>query len=212
MRRLIVGVLVMLMSVPVLGYPKPNPVPLSWQLDFRFENIRRIDVELPGEGVQTFWYMIYTVTNNSDQDVVFHPEFTIVTDDLDVVKAGVDVPPEVYKKIRKQYENTYPWLEHPREIVGRIGQGRDNARDSVAIWCDFGALTTEFTVFVGGLSGEAVEVPNPAYDGKKGSQAQEYFVLRKTRRIRYTLPAAPAKRDEGSAKLSGHPAVDWVMR
>ncbi|NLX03618.1 MAG: hypothetical protein GXY33_00585 [Phycisphaerae bacterium] len=214
MKRALIGVLALVTSSAVWGYPQPALVSSAWQLDFRYENIRRIKVFVPGEGVQSFWYMIYTVENNTGRDVVFHPEFALVTDGLEVLRSRVSVPPEVFGAIKQRHAQTYPWLEHPRELVGRMLQGEDNARDSVAIWPDFDVKTTRFDVFVEGLSGEAVEVRNPLFEAGKSdpSKVQPTFVLRKTLMVPYILPTDPAKREQVDPGPGSQPTQEWVMR
>jgi len=197
-----------------MGYPKPSAVGTAWQLQFKFQPVKRITVTLPGEGARTYWYMIYTVRNETDREVVFYPEFTLVTNRLGVMRSGMGVAPEVYKAIKKEYHNTYPWLEHPRDLVGPLARGEDNARDSVAVWPDFDRKTSSFSVFVGGLSGEAVEVPNPLYVKGKSDpkKVPDKFVLRKTLQIKYALPTDPGKRDRVEPGLGDRPALQWIMR
>lgn len=272
--RSAVGILLsLLISVPALAYPKPSLGPVSWELKFQFQDIQRINIVVPGEPARAYWYMIYTITNDidNDRDVMFYPEFSLVTDELKVFQAGLGVPPEVFQAIKRRYKNTYPWLEHPRDLIGKIRRGQDNARDSVAIWPDFDPRTSKFAVFVAGLSGEQVTVGNPLsamaveikpmpkargkielkkkpktaarkkkllarlfgrsksggsvavakpaktapkqvpVAGAAGRQPKE-FVLRKTLRIQYTLPADPASRDRVHPIRSGRPPVTWVMR
>ena len=214
MYRTGLAVIWLLVGSTAWGYPKPAVVPSSWELQFDFQSVRRIKIDLPGQGAKTYWYMIYTVTNETGQDVVFHADFTLVTDDLRVMHAGVDVPPAVFKAIKQEYRNTYPWLEHPRDLVGKLGQGKDNARDSVAIWPDFSPYTSQFTIFVSGLSGEAVEVPNPIFvpGTSDPTQVPAKFVLRKTLRIQYRVPTDATRRNLVEASPQGRPAMDWVMR
>jgi hypothetical protein len=196
-----------------VGFPKPSPVPVEWELGFKFQDLQRITVDVPGEGRQTFWYMVYTVTNDTGKDVIFHPEMTLVTDTLQEEHQMVEVAPEVCSKIQQEYKATYPWLEHPSKMVGKMLQGKDNARDSVAIWPDFDPKARKVTVYVGGLSGEMIAVPNPAYQAGKSDTAKvpSVFVLRKTLAIEYDLPADTANRSSVTAKRTS-PELEWIMR
>jgi len=205
---------VMLAGGAVFGFPKPSPVPVDWELNFKFQDLKRIRVSVPGQRERIYWYMVYTVTNNSGQDVVFHPEFTLVTNTLAVLPAMVDVEPEVFSAIKREYKATYPWLEHPSKVIGKLLQGKDNARDSVAIWPDFDRKATTIDVFVGGLGGEIVAVPNPLFVGGKSNpqKVPPEFVLRKTLQIHYALPTDPASRNMTSPSRLGQNAVEWVMR
>ncbi len=57
------------------AYPKPSPYPKSWELDFQHGMPTRVVVQVPGQNVpQAYWYMTYTITNNSDTEQLFLPE------------------------------------------------------------------------------------------------------------------------------------------
>jgi len=195
--------------------PKPAAVSKSWQLDFKFKDPQRITLQLPGhQKPETFWYVVYTVTNNTGQDVVFHGEFALMTDTMQVVRANLGVDPVVFAEIRKLYKPTYPWLEDPVKIIGKVLQGQDNARDSIAVWPAFDPKASGFTVFVGGLSGEATSVPNPLYrPGRSDNQkTPPRFVLCKTLMVEYSIPGEPATKTRAKPFRSGRPQVQWVMR
>jgi hypothetical protein len=210
---LLVGMMGLAMTTMAVGFPKPSPVLTDWELQFKFQDLKRVTICLPGEGEKTYWYMVYTVTNNTGSDVTFHPEFTIVTNTLQERKSMVDVAPEVFSKIQSEYKNTYPWLENPSKVIGKVLQGKDNARDSVAIWPDFDPKATSVDVYVGGLSGEMTSVPNPLFvKGKSDPKVvPSEFVLRKTLEIHYTLPSDPANRMSIGAKRTDQD-IEWIMR
>ncbi len=195
----------------LFAFPIPHPVPQSWELDFKYQPLKRITVNIPGEGQKTFWYMIYTITNNTNETIYFKPRFTIVTDKLDIIQAQINVDPIVFKKIKKLYKPTYPWLEHPVKIIGKILQGKDNARDSVAIWPDFGPNIKTFDLYIAGLSGEAVKIPNPLYIKGKSNpkKTPAFFVLRKTLKIHYIIPTDPKSKSRINAIKK---STEWVMR
>ncbi len=213
MTGIMIGLIGLIGSLPAMGIPKPSPVPVDWELDFKFQDLKRITISVKGHKPQTYWYMIYTVTNNTGRDVVFHPEFTLVTNRLQELKSMVNVDPEVFTRIQCEYKATYPWLEHPSKVIGKLLQGKDNARDSVAIWPDFDPKASGVDVFVGGLAGEIMAVPNPAYKPGKSNpeKVPPQFVLRKTLQIRYVLPNDPANRNRTSPSRSNQ-ALEWVMR
>ena len=129
-------------------------------------------------------------------------------------KAGISVAPEVFTAIKREYRQTYPWLEHPRELIGKVLQGKDNARDSVAVWPDFGRKVSKFSIFIGGLSGEITSIANPLFvPGRSDPEKMlKEFVLRKTKRIKYCLPTDPANRERIEPARCGQPAIDWIMR
>jgi hypothetical protein len=99
----------------------------------------------------------------------------------------------------------------PLKVGGKLLQGADNARTSVAIFRDFDPEASRFTIYGGGFSGEIVRVPNPAFDAAQGdSEANpQFFTLRKTLAIPYDLPGDPVTR-RGSAPVRG--TREWVMR
>src|SRR5687767_4200623 len=50
------------------SFPKPSPYPISWELDFTHGEPKRVVVTTPGQPPKAYWYMTYSVTNNSDQE------------------------------------------------------------------------------------------------------------------------------------------------
>jgi len=180
-------------GMPAWAAPEPAISPRSWELDFEFFDPQRIQVQIPGAQVpKTFWYVIYTVTNNTGRDIYVLPTFEIVTGKYKVYRSDLAAPPAVYEAIKRRHAKTHPFLVEPIDSLGRLLQGEDNARSSVAIWSAFDAkedLNT-FALFVGGLSGEIVKVGNPGFDpaAPKSEKNPRFFILRKTLMVEYTLP------------------------
>jgi hypothetical protein len=205
--------------------PTPSLTPQTWQLDFQFEDPQRLVVQLPGEAKpRVYWYILYNVVNNSGKDVQFLPRFEIVTNDLKVVTADPATDPVVFATIKKLHAKDRPFLLEPLEATGKLLQGSDNAKDSVAIWRDFSGQTRRFTMFVGGLSGDNVVIPNPTFDpskpetevreGPKGQKVKvtvnpRRFTLYKTLSIVYTLPGDDEAR---KTALAVRGDLEWVMR
>ena len=120
----------------LLSAPQPSLSPKSWELKFEFEHPRQILITLPGEKKpRLYWYMLYTVTNNTGRDVEFFPAFDLLTDTLELIPDNVGVRSVVFDEIKKLQKR--PLLERPEDVAGRLLQGEDNARESVAIWHDF---------------------------------------------------------------------------
>ena len=218
----------------------PSPIPISWELTFKATPPMRIVVDT-GKGLTTYWYVLYTVINNTNQDVDFHPEIVRVNEietDLTAEQAKnnpgkascittddaiVGVHPKVFEAIKNRYAKTHPFLTSPVEAIGRLLQGRDNARTSVAIFRDPDPRVSKFTVYVGGLSGETKTVPNPRYDPKRAAEKKagdkngneapddnpEFFVLRKTLAMPYALPGDLKTRRSATPKPG---PITWVMR
>jgi len=192
------------------GALQPSEVPVSWNLTFDFYDIQRIELTLPGQTQpRIFWYMLYTVQNDTGQDVDFYPSFELVTDTAKVYPSDVSVSPLVFQAIKRRHRATHPFLLDSVQIVGKLLQGEDNAKEGVAIWPQFDPQANRVTIYVSGLSGETRIVENPAYDPTRpetellklpdGPRIEQtvnprYFVLRKTLAIRYSLPGDRATR------------------
>ena len=205
--------------------PQPSVRPVSWELEFKFLDPRRIEVQLPGsDRPEVYWYMVYTVTNASSRAQRFFPLFQIVTEDLKVHDTDMGISPLVFDVIRERHKVTHPYLVEPTKAIGALLSGDDNARESVAIWRNIDLTINNFRIYVAGLSGETQQVPNPRYDPKRpetttvtrsdGSTLEQVvnpknFTLRKTLEIRYTLPGSPHARP-GVMPERGESR--WIMR
>ncbi len=201
-----------MLTVVASAAPTPSVAPRNWQLDFDFEDLKRIDIVLPGDKAPTtFWYILYTVTNNSGKDVEFYPSFELVTSSLQVVAGGDNISPSVYDAISAQHRKLHPFFRNPTQVVGPLLQGPDNALTSAAVFRNFDLAANEVKVYVGGLSGEIVSVPNPAFDGQKPESAQNmrFFPLRKSLVIPYDIPGDERTRQKAPPIRK---KVDWVMR
>ena len=87
--------------------PKPSTVPKGWEVEFSFHDPQRITLRLPGDDRETtFWYMLYTVTNNAGKEVPFYPTFDIVTDKLTVIEGGDSISPTVYDAIKARHRTS----------------------------------------------------------------------------------------------------------
>lgn len=216
--------------------PEPNPIPSAWELSLEPSLPMRINVD-----GRDYWYMLYTVTNNTGQDIDFLPEIVRVNEidtelpeekvsqqptaapTVTVDPAIVGVSARVYQAIAQRHAKTHPFLVTPVQAIGRLLQGRDNARSSVAVFPALDPRVSNFTFYFGGLSGEKIIRPNPAYDATKaasrGGQSNGHggddesnpklFVLRKTLAIPYTLPGDVRTRANAQPVLG---RMTWVMR
>ncbi len=206
---------------PVGSGPEPSPTPISWQIELRFSDPKRIEVLLPGRSQpDVFWYMLYTATNTSDATQWFYPTFQVVTGDLRVVETDVGINPLVFAAIRERHRLTHPYLTAPAQAIGELRSGGDNARESVAIWPAADVDVNQFAIYVGGLSGETRVLRNPAYDpsrpetatldgGQEVTVNPRYFTLRKTLEIRYELPGSAAARRTAEPQRR---SARWIMR
>src|SRR5689334_13292991 len=63
-------------------YPKPSPYPKSWELKFEHGTPKRLVVNVPNSNTpRAFWYMTYSVTNDTDKEQLFLPSFELLTED-----------------------------------------------------------------------------------------------------------------------------------
>jgi len=179
--------------------PEPGVVPTTWELTFKNYAPERIVAAVEGKGEkQTYWYMRYTVTNNSGQDLLFTPEFELMTDTGQIVKAGKGVDDSIFRQIKELYKN--PLMEGPVDILGKILQGEDNAKDGVAIFAGVDADARTFRFMVGGISGETSPVLDPV--------TKEKVVLHKTLVLEYLIPGESI----GAAPQPQFKSKKWVMK
>ncbi len=191
--------LVMLASVAAWGYPRPGASPRSWQLDFKFGPLKMIRLARPGQQIQTFWYLPYTVTNNTGRDVDFYPRCHLFTDTGQLFEAPQGVDALAYPDIAKLLGKGL--LEEELFVRGRILQGEENARESVIILRDLDPKAVSFKLFISGLSGETAWVTDPM-TGKK-------HPLAKTLQLTYGLGGDRFSRNELTVE---HKDKDWIMR
>jgi hypothetical protein len=223
MRRLLPFVLLALLSGLVhraraSEYPKPSVYPIAWELKFEHSMPKRIVVSAPGKSPVAYWYTTYTVTNDSGQEQVFLPDFQMVTDDGKIIRSDRGIPQQAFDAIKAQEKNKF--LEPSTKITGEIRLGEAEAREGVAIWAEPKARMGAFKIFVGGLSGEFVQMKDKA--GKqimltddKGKET-EPLILRKTLELNYHIngdEVFPGEDvvSEGENKVGVNAEV-WVMR
>jgi hypothetical protein len=203
----ILGGLILGLSPFASAYPQPSKYPVSWELKFEHEKPRRIVVETPGSRVpKAYWYMTYTVTNNTDSEQMFLPTFEMVTRSGKVIRSDRGVPKAAFDKIKSTTGNNL--LETAVRIAGPLRVGEDQAKDGVAIWEEPEAEMGAFTVFVSGLAGESAALTTE--DGQPVTSAEgKPLILFKTLQLDYVVSG-----DEVSpgvdpiTKLS----TNWIMR
>jgi hypothetical protein len=217
--RAILAVSILLTTLqvgPAPAAPQPSDVTAGWELGFTYENPQAIRVQLPGMAVpETFWYIRYSVTNDTGQDRLFIPEFVMYTDTGQVVRAGKGVPPAVFTHIKRMYND--PLLKDQTGMTGKLLQGADNSKRGLAIFRDFDPNTGMFDVFIGGLTGETVQValPKPIEVevsdplGRTRKVLRSSILLTKTRHLKYLVPGeAGARATAGIRRIH----EGWVMR
>ncbi|HVT81856.1 MAG TPA: hypothetical protein VHM90_14515 [Phycisphaerae bacterium] len=183
---------------------EPSKTLVSWELNFKYGPVERVYVDIDGKSVP-YWFIRYTVTNNSGKDVLFTPSFELVSENGEALQAfkerdqKTNIPAAVFNKIKGLYKNTL--LMSPTEIYGKLLQGEDNARDGVIIFPAIDPNARNFKLFVMGLSGETTDkVINPL-TGKP-------VLLQKTLELDLNIPGQ-AIGIEPTSKVSGS---KWVMK
>ncbi|MEI8196674.1 MAG: hypothetical protein WCI73_12250 [Phycisphaerae bacterium] len=183
----------------VQAAPEAPVVPLTWELSFKYQAPERIVLTVPGKTEpQTFWYFRYTVTNNTGKDLLFTPEFQLLTDTGQILTSGKNGANAAYDDIKKLYKGTL--MDSPIQILGKLLQGDDNAKESVAI---FTGVETDARIYkfqVSGLSGDTAAVENPL--------THEKVVLRKTLVVTYEIPGQAIGIDPQPQIKS----TTWVMK
>jgi hypothetical protein len=188
-------------------YPKPSPYPIAWQLKFQHDTPKRIVIEVPGRSTPVaYWYITYTVTNNTDQERTFLPVFEMLTKDGQVIRSDKNIPKNVFDTIKQREKKQFlePWTK----IGGELLLGEDQAKDGVAIWEEPMLRMGKFSIFVGGLSGEHVQMKDEAGNVMKDKDGNP-LILRKTLELQYHI-----KGDEvypGEDEVDKEPEA-WVMR
>lgn len=155
----------------------------KYNLDIRYDNPEPIIVLAPNGEKQVYWYVVYTVTNNTGAERNFVPVFTLYSDSAAVRRAGVY--PSVFDAIKKARKIRF--LENAVQMIGKILPGEDNARTGVAIFEPLDRNTNTFKIFVEGLSGQFIERPNLAAKADAPA-AEKVLRLRKTLVLDYKIP------------------------
>lgn len=220
MKSLLSGLVVLALAFCLLpksqvqAYPKPSINRISWELDFKHGLPTRIAVTLPGaDAPKAFWYITFSVTNNTRDEQSFLPVFDLVDDHGNVHRSDQNIPKEVFNAIKAREK--IKLLEPIAKASGRILVGPDQAHDSVAIWPEPLERMGTFSIFVSGLSGEAVwfkdgkETPLKDADWVKNKPEDAGQILRKTLEIDIQIP--------GDEFYQGRDVViqkdeRWVMR
>ena len=183
----------------VEAFPKPSLYPISWELDFEHSMPKRVVVATgPAEAPRAYWYMTYTVTNNTDSEQLFLPWFDLLTNDGRVIRNDFNIPRAVFDAIKRREGARF--LQPAALVGGELRLGPDEAKDGVAIWPEPTPEMGRFSIFVTGLSGETATIKGP--DDKP-------VILRKTLQLNYHV-----RGDEvypGEDEVNENPR-QWVMR
>ncbi len=182
----------MAMVVGMTTAPAPASAPFSassldWQLDFAPGDLRLYVDPVDG---RRYWYFTYTVTNQTERDLVFAPRIELFMDSGEVLRSGRGVPSRVIGQLKKLLGN--PLLEDQNRIIGDLRVGKENARTGIAVWPAEDQDITELTLFFQGLSSDRKVVKHPETD--------QPVSLYRTLRREYVVAGDPEQR--GSTPLT----------
>jgi hypothetical protein len=198
------------MTYASFAAPEPAVVqePQQWTLDVTFEHPKLIMLQPGADGKpRRFWYVIITLTNNTNDDVDFYPKCELMTDTFQIISAGKNVSPAVFEQIKRRHQSKYPFLESLEKAGNKILQGRDNSKDIAIIWPDFDAQAQNIQIFITGLSNETAVIDHPVQKDEAGNPVKVF--LRKTLELNYSLRSDPALRSDVDITYKGK---RWVMR
>ncbi len=203
------GIFLLVAGSLCVAAPKPAIIqgPGLWTVEAKFQQPQQIVLPWGGNGAARYWYMIVTVTNQTNDDVDFYPSCELMTDTFEIVPAGRNVPPVVFEQIKQRHQRQYPFLESLSAVGNRILQGEDNAKDIAIIWRDFDIRATAFKVFLTGLSNETAVVDDPVATDANGAPVKVF--LRKTLELDYAFRGDPTLRNAVEVVYKGK---EWVMR
>ncbi|MCW5757767.1 MAG: hypothetical protein KIT54_11070 [Phycisphaeraceae bacterium] len=207
-RRVLVLVLMALASVgltasSVAMAPEPNPIPVRWQLDLDVGPLRVASVDTPGLGPMLYFYLTYTVTNNTDEDILLAPSFDLSTETGINVVAGQGVPASVTREILGRLNN--PLLNDQVNMIGVLRRGVAHAREGLVVWPVRDVTADEVRVYMAGFSGETARIQ--VIDRQSGNPRD--VVLRKTL---MAIHRTPGNIDGVGSQPLGRAEARWIMR
>jgi len=183
--------------------PEPNPIPVRWQLDLDVGPLRVISVTTPEQGPMLYYYLTYTVTNNTDEDILFAPSFELATETGVNVVAGQGVPARVTQEVLERLGN--PLLNDQVSMIGVLRRGEAHARDGLVVWPVRDVAADEARVYMAGFSGETTRIQ--VIDRDSGTPRD--VVLRKTKMAVHNVPGnVDGQGPEPLERLESR----WIMR
>lgn len=192
---LLAAITLLTLASTAKAFPTPRPFPVRWELDFEAGPMR-LYVDEQGD---TFWYLTYYVENNTGDEQVWAPTFTLFTDDGRILRSGEGVPTRVEGAILDLLGD--PLLQTQNMVIGDLFQGEQHAKEGLVVWPAENLDVTELSVFIAGISGETTAVTNPV----TGNQV----VMQKTLQRDYRIPGEPLARGNEPLEFLGQ---RWIMR
>ena len=160
---------------------------------------KRIVVNVPGKNnPQAYWYLTYTVTNNTGLERMFLPVFEMVSDDGKITRSDKNVPTVVVEAIRQSEGNKF--LKSSLDVAGEFRLGLDESKFGAAVWPEPLLQMGRFSILVGGINSEYAKATGP--DGKE-------ITLRKTLELNFLVRGDDVYPGEDEVN---HKALEWIMR
>ncbi len=205
---LVLALLVPVASVHGARAPEPSAVVKDWQFDVELGPLRVVSLRLPDGSRRAYYYITYTVINETGQDLFFAPLIELATDQGEVMLAGRDVPLEVTYEIIRRQRNIL--LEDPIRILGRLQQGEENAKDGIAIWPVGKTNVDAVNLYFLGFSGETKTIK--VRDAATGQMKD--LTLWKTLMVRHAAPGELVNREAFSEGGRVLPRLQerWILR
>lgn len=164
-------------SRTAVAAPEPEAIPRRWEIRVEPGPLRCMNVEVPGKGPQSYFYMTFKATNLSGQDLYFAPSFDLSLSDGTIARSGRDVPAEATKAILGYVNN--PFLKEEIALQGQFLQGPENAKEGLVVWPARTLKFSEASVYMAGFSGETKSIIRP--------DTGKAHVLRKTLMLRHEV-------------------------
>ena len=169
--------------------------------EFKFSHgiPKRIVVNVPGKSnPQAYWYMTYTVTNNTGLERLFLPVFEMVSDNGKIARSDKNIPNAAYEAIRQNEDNKF--LKSTLDVAGEFRLGVDESKFGAAVWPETLLQMGRFTILVGGLNSEISKTTGP--DGKE-------ITLHKTLSLNFLVRGDDVYPGEDEVNQK---ATEWIMR
>ena len=110
-------------SPQAVSAPQPKVVSSDRELKIKYQVPQAVLLRVPGEvQARVFWYMLYTVTNQTGQDRIYVPNFVLYTDSGQILHGAQSVSPSVFQAIELRYHN--PLLDDVGAMTGMLRPGR----------------------------------------------------------------------------------------
>jgi hypothetical protein len=181
-----------------------------WVLDFHFKDPRVMTVDIPGRGRKLVWYLWYQVSNSTGAPRTFIPRFVWVSHDEDTVQYDQVLPKAQLALTRLEdpdalldIKNSVTMAATPIPVSKEFNEKGERISfpklvTGVALWDNINPKSTQFSIFVYGLSDGWSVIDGP--DGKP-------LVRVKTLQLKFRRLGDEYSQNSGQIRFMGH---EWV--